>query len=126
MIFSEDRQDGKQISKCSPDMVVIPPGYYILEYSQPKSTIRIGRPLAVSRFTITFDQWDACVAGGGCENNRRPGDQGWGRGTRPVINVDWHNAQSYVAWLNRMIGTDSYRLLTSTEWEYAGVARLSG
>jgi formylglycine-generating enzyme required for sulfatase activity len=33
--------------------------------------------------------------------------------------VDWHDAQSYVAWLNRMTGTDSYRLLSQAEWEYA-------
>jgi formylglycine-generating enzyme required for sulfatase activity len=81
--------------------------------------ITIKTPFAVSRFTITFDQWDACVAGGGCENNTRPGDQTWGRGSRPVINVSWRDAQEYVAWLNRMTGTDSYRLLSEAEWEYA-------
>ena len=74
--------------------------------------VTIKTPFAVSRFTITFDQWDACVAGGGCENNSRPSDQTWGRGSRPVINVDWRDAQSYVAWLNRMTGAGSYRLLS--------------
>jgi formylglycine-generating enzyme required for sulfatase activity len=33
--------------------------------------------------------------------------------------VDWGDAQDYVAWLNRMTGTDSYRLLSEAEWEYA-------
>jgi hypothetical protein len=70
-------------------------------------------------FTITFDQWDACVAAGGCENNARPSDQTWGRGSRPVIDVDWRDAQNYVTWLNRMTGTDSYRLLSEAEWEYS-------
>jgi formylglycine-generating enzyme required for sulfatase activity len=74
--------------------------------------VTIKTPFAVSRYTITFDQWDACVAGGGCENNPRPSDQTWGRGSRPVINVDWRDAQSYVAWLNRMTGAGSYRLLS--------------
>jgi formylglycine-generating enzyme required for sulfatase activity len=33
--------------------------------------------------------------------------------------VDWFDAQDYVAWLNRMTGTNSYRLLSEAEWEYA-------
>ena len=51
---------------------------------------------------VTFDQWDACVADGGCTH--RPGDEGWGRGQRPVINVSWDDAQQYVAWLSRKTG----------------------
>jgi formylglycine-generating enzyme required for sulfatase activity len=117
--FSNDRQDGKQISKHCPDMVVIPAGSYKMGDKQSSRIITIKTPFAVSRFTITFDQWDACVTGGGCETNTRPNDRTWGRGSRPVINVDWREAQNYVAWLNRMTGTDSYRLLSEAEWEYA-------
>jgi formylglycine-generating enzyme required for sulfatase activity len=117
--FSDDRQDGKQISEYCPDMVVIPAGSYKMGDDQRARIITIKTPFAVSRFAITFDQWDACVAGGGCENNTRPSDQTWGRGSRPVINVDWRDAHNYVAWLNRMTGTDSYRLLSEAEWEYA-------
>jgi formylglycine-generating enzyme required for sulfatase activity len=116
--FSDDRQDDKQISKYCPDMVVIPAGSYKMGAFRSR-IITIKKPFAVSRFTITFDQWDACVAGGGCENNTRPNDQDWGRGSRPVVNVDWRDAQNYVAWLNRMTGTNSYRLLSEAEWEYA-------
>jgi formylglycine-generating enzyme required for sulfatase activity len=118
-IFSDDRQDGKQISKHCPDMVVIPAGSYRMGGELSGRVITINKPFGVSRFTITFDQWDACVAGGGCESNSRPSDQTWGRGTRPVINVDWRDARNYVAWLNRMTGTNSYRLLSEAEWEYA-------
>jgi formylglycine-generating enzyme required for sulfatase activity len=121
--FSDDRQDGKQISKHCPDMVVIPAGSYKMGSERTRAAdsriITIKTPFAVSRFTITFDQWNVCVAGGGCENNTGPSDQTWGRGSRPVINVDWRDAQNYVAWLNRMTGTDSYRLLSEAEWEYA-------
>ena len=41
-------------------------------------------------------------------------DVGWGRGTRPVINVSWDDAQAYVAWLSKMTGK-TYRLLTEAE-----------
>jgi formylglycine-generating enzyme required for sulfatase activity len=58
------------------------------------------------------------VEGGGCDNNQRPSDHTWGRGTRPVVNIDWRDAQSYVAWLNRMTYGNSYRLLSEAEWEY--------
>ena len=44
--------------------------------------------------------------------------QGWGRGGRPVINVDWEDAKAFVAWLSVQTG-QRYRLLSEAEWEYA-------
>jgi formylglycine-generating enzyme required for sulfatase activity len=118
--FSGDRRhDRKHVSKYCPDMVVIPAGSYKMGDERNSRIITIKTPFAVSRFAITFDQWDACVAGGGCENNISPSDKAWGRGSRPVINADWRDAQDYVAWLNYMTGNSSYRLLSEAEWEYA-------
>ena len=48
-------------------------------------------------------QWDACLAGGGC-NGYSPSDGGWGRGDRPVTNVSWQDAQAYLDWLNGRAG----------------------
>ena len=48
-------------------------------------------------------------------------DAGWGRGRRPAINVSWHDAKSYVAWLTNKTGKP-YRLLTEKEHEYAARA----
>jgi formylglycine-generating enzyme required for sulfatase activity len=78
----------------------------------------IAKPFAVSKFDVTFDEWDACVAVGGCPQYS---DSGMGRGRKPVIHVTWDDAQTYVAWFSLMTGAP-YRLLTEAEWEYAGRA----
>ncbi|MCV2871926.1 formylglycine-generating enzyme family protein [Defluviimonas sp. WL0050] len=43
-------------------------------------------------------------------------------GNYPVLRVSYSDAQAYVAWLNRKLGTDAYRLPTEAEWEYAARA----
>jgi formylglycine-generating enzyme required for sulfatase activity len=32
----------------------------------PQRTVTIRQPLAVGKFEVTFAEWEACVAGGGC------------------------------------------------------------
>lgn len=86
----------------------------------PRHAVHIDKPFAVGRYAVTFEQWDACVADGGCDGYR-PDDSGWGRGRRPVIQVNFANAESYVTWLRRKTG-QPYRLLSEAEWEYAARA----
>jgi formylglycine-generating enzyme required for sulfatase activity len=122
--FRDRLSNGEPCSVC-PEMVVAPaetftmgspPGEQERGNSEAQVRVAIAQPFAVGKFAVTFDQWDACVADGGC-NGYRPADQGWGRGNRPVINVNWDDAKAYAAWLSRKTGK-TYRLLSEAEREY--------
>ena len=120
---------GRSFKDCSecPDMVVAPPGRFMMgspgdEPEQragegPQHDVTIKKPFALGKFTVTFAQWDACAASGGC-GGYRPKDEGWGRGDRPVMNISWNDAKAYVAWLSARSGKQ-YRLPTEAEREYA-------
>ena len=78
-----------------PEMVVVPAGAFYMGSNAseegryhnegPVHQVTISEPFAVGKYEVTFSEWDACVAAGGC-GGYRPDDQGWGRGNRPVIN----------------------------------------
>jgi formylglycine-generating enzyme required for sulfatase activity len=87
--------------------------------ARPRHEVTIARPFAVAKFPLTFDQWDACARNGPCDPD--VSDSGWGRGRRPVINVSWDDAQTYVKWLSK-ISRNQYRLLSESEYEYAARA----
>lgn len=112
-----------------PEMVVVPAGSFQMgcvsgrdcrDDEQPVHEVKIAQPFAVGKYEVTFAEWDACVASGGCRGYR-PGDRGWGRGRRPVTNVTWDDARAYVQWLSSQTG-QGYRLLSEAEWEYVARA----
>jgi formylglycine-generating enzyme required for sulfatase activity len=119
-VLSDDRTT-HHIHRNCPDMVAVKAGQFMMGEKSQQRKVTVAGPSAVSKFAVTFDQWDACVAGGGCDGYA-PSDAGWGRGIRPVIYVNWIDAKQYVDWLNQMTGSKSYRLLSDAEFEYAARA----
>jgi formylglycine-generating enzyme required for sulfatase activity len=114
-------------------------------FCRPVHEVTLMYDFYVGKYEVTFDEYDAF-----CEDTgtSKPYDEGWGRGTRPVINVSWWDAIAYCNWLsekeglpvayrlkgeanegqlldsNGFVTTDitkvlGYRLLTEAEWEYA-------
>ena len=120
----------KECKRDCPEMIVIPSGFFTMGSpnteqahrirQEPQHTVTFTEPFAISKFQVTFADWDACVVAGGC-NEYSPKDQDWGRGQQPVINVSWDDAQQYLAWLSLVTGK-SYRLLSEAEYEYAARA----
>lgn len=110
------------------ELVVVPTGEFEMgandvPYEKPVHKVTIAKPFAIGRREVTFDEWDACVSGGGCKYN--PDDRGWGRGKNPVLDVSWDDAQAFVTWLSQKTGK-RYRLPTEAEWEYAARAGTPG
>ena len=125
---AEALRPGRSFRDCDacPEVVVVPAGSYMMgsekgdSDEKPVHRVTIAQQLAVGKYEVTFAEWEACVAGGGC-GGYRPDDEGWGRGRRPVINVSWEDAQNYVRWLSEETGKP-YRLLSEAEWEYVARA----
>ena len=110
-----------------PEMVVVPKGSFMMgtpitevdraaKGEDPLHRVNFAKPFAVGRFTISFDDWDACLADGGC-GGIKGDDRGFGRGRLPAQGINFEVAKLYLAWLSRKVGR-TYRLPSESEREY--------
>lgn len=133
---AQTRAVGQTFTDCRsgcPEMVVVPAGSFMMgsppsevgrsDDEGPVRRVTIPRVFAVGRFEVTYDEWDACIRDGGCEpaGGLVANDQGWGRGRRPVVEVNQGSAEAFLEWLSAKTGK-AYRLLTEAEWEYSARA----
>ncbi|MEM6985804.1 MAG: SUMF1/EgtB/PvdO family nonheme iron enzyme [Pseudomonadota bacterium] len=120
----DDFRDRLQDGSDAPAMVVLPSGRFWMgeadthvpgmKVARPRHRVAFFEPFAVSRYTVTFVDYDRFCESAG---RARPRDD-WGRGNQPVVNVSWEDAVAYCEWLCQQTGRD-YRLPSEAEWEYA-------
>jgi formylglycine-generating enzyme required for sulfatase activity len=81
----------------------------------PLTTLRFERPLAIMKHQVSSADYQTCVDEGAC----RALDRGVAVAIdRPAVQVSWHDANAYAAFLSRKTG-DHYRLPTDAEWAFA-------
>lgn len=115
--FASDLANGQS----GPPMVTIDRGSFTMgadDPAIPAHKVTIKNSFAISRYEITFDDYDLFAT---ATDRALPGDNRWGRGNRPVINVSWEDAQAYTRWLSKETGK-TYRLPSESEWEYVARA----
>jgi sulfatase modifying factor 1 len=122
-----------------PDMVLVQPGAFQMGSDDgrpdqsPVHTVTLTRAFYIAKYAVTFEEYDKFRA---AIQQAKPGDNGFGRGSRPVFHTPWYDAADYCNWLSdrhglspcytgkgRLIRCDfaasGYRLPTEAEWEYA-------
>jgi len=111
----------------APDMVSIDAAGKCFMMGSPESEIGrqqneqqhevcLTRNFSMSKYEITFDQYDRFSVDTTGNFNRF--QDRWGRGQQPAIQMTWYDATDYAAWLSEKTG-QTYRLPTEAEWEFA-------
>ena len=106
-----------------PNMITIEAGHFQMGNDERGTVTSPSRRVLVQSFMLSSSEvtWDQFAVYAKELGVVLPKDNGWGRGSRPVINVSWHQAVAYTRWLSEKTG-DVYRLPTEAEWEYAARA----
>ncbi|MEW8372474.1 MAG: formylglycine-generating enzyme family protein [Candidatus Thiodiazotropha sp.] len=110
-----------------PDLVEIKPVCFLMgskkghEDELPQHKVCIGESFHLGQHEVTFNEYDRFAAATG---RSLPEDYGWGRGRRPVVDVNWNDARAFADWIGSE-GDNHCRLPSEAEWEYAARAGTS-
>ena len=118
-------QDRLKDGSLGPKMVWLPVGSFRMgdiqgegrDNEKPVHTVTVDR-FAMGQYEVTFAEYDKFAK---ATKIKKPDDEKWGRGNRPVINISWQDATAYATWLSAQTG-HTYRLPTEAQWEYAARA----
>ncbi len=81
--------------------------------------VTISRPFYLQTTEVTQGQWQKVMGSNPAHFNKCGKDC-------PVESVSWNDAQEFIRKLNQMEKTDTYRLPTEAEWEWACRAKSTG
>jgi formylglycine-generating enzyme required for sulfatase activity len=81
----------------------------------PLLQLRFAKPLSIMKHQVSSAEYQACVDEGACRALDRDVVVAL---DRPAVQVSWHDANIYAAWLSRKTG-EHYRLPSDEEWAFA-------
>jgi formylglycine-generating enzyme required for sulfatase activity len=81
----------------------------------PLKLLRFDKPLSIMTHQVSAADYQRCVDDAGCRALERGAAV---TADRPAVQVSWHDADAYAAWLSRRTG-EHYRLPSDEEWAYA-------
>jgi len=131
----------KEAKPIPPEMVLLEAGSFQMGSAdgapdeRPVHKVEITKPFYIAKYEVTFEEYDQFYSDTQGTGIKKPGDEGLGRGKRPVP-VTWLDAIAYCNWLSEKEGlalcysgkgratkcdgtANGYRLPTEAEWEYA-------
>jgi formylglycine-generating enzyme required for sulfatase activity len=87
----------------------------------PLRQIHFEKPFFIMKHQVSAADYQACVDDSAC----RALDRGVAiAADRPVVQVSWHDANAYAAWLSNRTG-ERYRLPTDEEWAFAAGSKFA-
>ena len=111
------------INSINMEFIHVPAGTFLMgsrdleqrsSKEKPRHTVHISKPFYFGKYEVTQKQWLTVMGNINPSNFLSP--------DRPVDEVSWDDVQAFIQKLNAIEKTNSYRLPTEAEWEYAARA----